>query len=54
MAVLTLVLLILALVAFLVGAVLANRARAPWALAVSLGLALWVATAVLGAFPGAG
>jgi hypothetical protein len=51
MAVITLVLLLLALVAFLVAAVLAHRARDIPTSFLSIGLALWVGSVLLGLVP---
>lgn len=51
MEIIVLILLIGALVAFLVAGVLAHRAHHPWAMFVSVGLALWVLVQVIGAVP---
>jgi len=51
MAIVVFVLVLLALVAFLVGAVLAHRTRDTPTMAMCLGLALWVASVLIQAFP---
>ena len=52
MTIVVFVLVLLALVSFLVGAVVAHRAAHPWAMFVALGLALWVASVLVQSFPG--